>query len=311
MCQLRLWVFLCLLSLISAAQTTFRSDVRLVNVSFSVRDAGGKLIENLTQNDFEVFEDGAPQKIAFFAKSQDVPLSLALVVDISGSQSSFVKAHQKDLRVFLDKVLTPKDKALLVCFVSAPRLITEFTSSGKQLVEALEGYQGVRDRGVYPLLGPPELRVGGSAFYDGVYHTVNQMLAPVEAGRKALIVFSDGEDNASANHMMDTIEIAQSNNVLLFCVRYTQTRNGRLNSRNKYGTSVMQRIAKETGGADFDADEKGLAEHFRSIGDQLRSAYELGYHTTNPPGDGTFHKVVIRPKNPGLKVRAKTGYYAR
>src|SRR5262249_41714608 len=127
---------------------------------------------------------------------------------------------------------------------------------------------------------------------------------------KALIVFSDGEDNASAHHMMDAIEISQTNNVLLFCIRYTEIR-GRLNARNKYGMSVMARIAKETGGADFDATEKDLAVHFREIGDQLRTAYELAYHSTNPPGDGTFHKVSIRVKQEGLTVRAKSGYYAR
>jgi Ca-activated chloride channel family protein len=302
-------------ALVCAAQpqplAKFRSDVQLINVGFTVRDAGGRLIENLTKDDFEIFEDGAPQKVAFFARSQDVPLNLGLVVDLSGSQAAFVKAHQKDMRVFLDRVLTPRDRALLVCFVSAPRLITEFTASGKQLVAALEGYQGVRDRAVYPLLGPPEIRVGGSAFYDGVYHTINQMLAPVDGGRKALIVFSDGEDNASAHNMMETIEVAQSSNVLVFGIRYTEVRNGRVNARNKYGTSVMARISKETGGADFDSYEKDLSEHFREIGDQLRQAYELGYHSTNPQGDGTFQKVTIKPKRPDLTVRAKTGYYAK
>src|SRR5262245_6843922 len=307
-------LLLLLATFVCAAQTpltTFRSDVQLINVGFTVRDSGGKLIENLTRDDFEIFEDGAPQKIAFFARSQDVPLNLGLVVDLSGSQASFVKAHQKDLRVFLDRVLTPRDRALLVCFVSAPRLITELTPSGKQLVSALEGYQNVRDRTVYPLLGPPEIRVGGSAFYDGVYHTIYQMLAPVEGGRKALIVFSDGEDNASAHNMMETIEVAQTSNVLVFAIRYTEIRNGRLNARNKYGTSVMARVSKETGGADFDSQHKDLADHFRQIGDQLRFAYELGYHSTNPQGDGTFHKITIKPKQPGLTVRAKTGYYAK
>jgi len=303
------WLVL-LLPAMCAAQATFRTDVRLVNVSFSVRDGGGRLVEHLTQDDFEVLEDGAPQKMAFFARSTDVPLSLGLVVDLSGSQASFVKAHQKDLRIFLDRVLTTQDRALLVCFGNAPRVITEFTASGKELVAALEGYQGVRDRGMYPLLGPPEIRVGGSAVYDGIYHTVNQMLAPVERGRKALVIFSDGEDNASAHHMLDVIEVAQNHNVLLFGIRYTEVHNGRFNSRYKYGTSVMERIARETGGADFDAREKDLAEHFKQIGDQLRSAYELGYHSTNP-GDSTFHKLTIRVKQPGLTVRAKTGYYSR
>lgn len=83
-----------------------------------------------------------------------------------------------------------------------------------------------------------------------------------------------------------------------------------LNALNKYDISVMERIARETGGADFDARSKSLADNFREIGDQLRSSYELAYHTTNPVADGTFHKISIRLKKPGLSVRAKTGYLA-
>ena len=133
----------------------------------------------------------------------------------------------------------------------------------------------------------------------------------VEHGRRALIIFSDGEDNSSAHHMLDAIEAAQANDVLLFTIRYTEVRDGRLNARNKYGMSVMERIARETGGADFDGQGKGLLEGFRQIGEQLRSSFELAYHTSNPAGDKTFHKIVIKSKQPGLTVRAKTGYYAR
>ena len=137
------------------------------------------------------------------------------------------------------------------------------------------------------------------------------MMQNVERGRRALIVFSDGEDNSSAHHMMEAIEAAQANDVLLFTIRYTEVRDGRLNARNKYGMSVMERIARETGGADFDGTGKGLVNGFRQIDEQLRSSFELAYHTSNPAGDKTFHKIVIKPKQPGLTVRSKTGYYAR
>src|SRR3954454_7701137 len=128
----------CLLASVSAAQTTFKSDVRLVNVAVAVRDPGGKLVDNLTQDDFEIVEDGVPQKVAFFARSSDVPLHLGLVVDISGSQSAFVKAHQHDLKTFLDKSLSQRDRAFLICFASHPRLIVDYTSSGRKLVDALK-----------------------------------------------------------------------------------------------------------------------------------------------------------------------------
>jgi Ca-activated chloride channel family protein len=306
------WGVLCLIApLVCSAQTPFRVDVQLINIGFSVRDAQGKLIPYLTKDDFEVFEDGVPQKVSFFARSVDVPLNLGLVVDISGSQGAFIKQHRKDVRTFLTEVLGPLDRAFLLCFANHPRLITEYKSSAKYLVDALQGFEDARNKNIYPMLGPIEIRTAGTAFYDALYHTANQMMANTEMGRKAILVFSDGEDNASAHHMMDAIEIAQSNNVLLFCLRYTDLRDGRWTARNKYGAGVMERLARETGGGDFDATEKGLAENFRLIGEQLRSAYELGYHSTNPDRDGTFRKLRIHVKRPGLIVRAKTGYYAR
>jgi VWFA-related protein len=308
----RLWLVLCLLPLGCGAQTPFRVDVHLVNVGFSVRDSGGRLIGNLTQDDFEVFEDGVPQKIAFFARSKDVPLSLGLAVDISGSQGAFVRAHERDLRTFLHQALSARDNAFLLCFASNPRLVTEFTPSGRNLADALEGFQRTNHRRDYPMLGPVEIRTGGTAFYDAIYYSVAQMFANVDRGRRALIIFSDGEDNTSAHHMMDVIEIAQANDVLLYCVRYTELREGgRWTATNKYGRSVMERIARETGGSDYDARERELAEHFRQIGEELRSSYQLGYHSTNPVEDGTFHKIAIRVKQPGVTVRTKTGYYAK
>ena len=132
-----------------------------------------------------------------------------------------------------------------------------------------------------------------------------------ERGRRALIIFSDGEDNSSAHHMMETVEAAQANNVTLFTIRYTENPMNRLNARNKYGIGVMERIARETGGVDFDGQGKGLQKGFHDIDEQLRSSFELAYHSGNPSGDKSFHKITIKPKQPGLTVRAKAGYYSR
>jgi len=299
---------LCLLAGLLAAQQTIRVDVHLVNVGFSVRDANGHLVTNLTQDDFEVSEDGVPQKISFFARSTDVPLKLGLLMDVSGSQDSFVKPHIKDLQTFLKSVLGPKDEAFMVCFGNHLRLVSDFSNSAKELVNGLETLH--KGKVEFAEIGPREHRILGTAFYDAIYYSVTQMLAHAEGGRKALIIFSDGEDNSSAHHMMEAIEAAQSQDVLLFAVRYTEERNGQLNARNKYGIRVMERIARETGGADYDAKEKGLKANFEQIGEQLRSSYEMAYHSTDPSDDGTFRKIKIRTKQPGLTVRAKTGYYA-
>ncbi|HEY2013928.1 MAG TPA: VWA domain-containing protein [Bryobacteraceae bacterium] len=325
-----------LLTAACLAQVQFRSDVHLINVAFSVRDAQGKLVTDLHEADFEMVEDGVPQKIAFFARSQDVPLNLGLIMDVSGSQGSFVKPHLKDLELFLQNVLGQEDRAFLLCFGNRLRMVSDFSSSATELTEALRDFHNIGERRALnwnrkrkkkeseplpppvPELGPAEIRTAGTAFYDAIYYAIGEKLAGSDKpggqdhGRRALVIFSDGEDNSSAHHMMEAIESAQANDVLLFCIRYTEVRGGRLTARNKYGTSVMERIARETGGVDFDAREKGLAEGFKQIGEQLRSSYELGYHSSNPVSDDSFHKIAIRMKDhPGMTVRAKTGYYAR
>src|SRR5207244_1417409 len=123
------------------AQAPIRVDVSLVNVGFSVRDARGNLVTNLTQDDIEITEDGVPQRIAFFARSTDVPLNLGLVMDVSGSQQSFIKPHHKDLQSFLKTVLSPKDKAFLLAFANRVMLVCDYTGSGKELVNALGDFE--------------------------------------------------------------------------------------------------------------------------------------------------------------------------
>lgn len=296
-----------------AGQTVIRTDVRLVNVSFSVRDARGNLVTDIGRDDVEVAEDGAPQKISFFARSTEVPLNLVLSLDFSGSQDQFVRAHHRDLETFLKTVLGPRDRASLVGFSNNPRLVTELSGSASEIIAALKGFESAHSRSIYPLLGNIEIRDpnGGTAFYDAIYFPIVQVLEPVQQGRRAAVVFSDGEDNDSARTEFEVIEAAQNTNTVLYCLRYTQMKEERLTARNKQGTTVMQRLAGDTGGEEFDARAAGLDEHFEKIAAQLHASYELGYHTTNPASDGTFRKITIRVKQPELVVRAKAGYYAR
>ena len=289
-----------------------RVDVSLVNVSFTARDRAGTLVSNLTKDDVEVFDDGVPQAISFFARSADLPLSLGLVVDASGSQEHSIRRHQHDLEVFLKSVLQPRDKAFVLCFGNHLRLASDLSSSPRFLLDGLAAFGHERERSKMPELGPVEERDLGTAFYDAIYYATTLKLSRAEGGRKALIVFSDGEDNSSAHHLLDAIESAQSEDVVVYGIRYTEpNKKGRLTARNKYGMRVMERISRETGGSDFDAQKADLEQSFRRIGEELRSSYELAYHVTNHPADGTFHKLVIRARQPDLSVRTKTGYFAR
>jgi len=295
----------------SGAQETpaIRSSVNLVNVSFVARDARGALVDQLKEDDVEVLEDSVPQKIAFFAKSSDVPLTLGLIVDASGSQEHFSKKHEKDLEIFLKGVLGPKDRAFLLCFGNHLRLVSDFTQSGLDVIARMKEYE--KSSGHFPELGPKEDRDLGTAFYDSIYYSVQEKLA-TETGRKALLIFSDGEDNSSSNDMMTTIEAAQAANVLVYTIRYTDPgKHGELTARNKYGMKVMDRIAKDTGGAHVDAKATDPKEYFQQIAEELRTSYTLSYYPTNPMKDDNFRRISVRPTREGTKFRTKSGYFAR
>jgi Ca-activated chloride channel family protein len=298
----------CLLVANGLGQEPIRVNVRLVNVAFSARDSHGALVENLTKDGVEVFEGAVSQQISFFAHSVDVPLTLGLVVDFSGSQDQFSKQHKRDLQVFLKDVLGPKDRAFLVCFGNHIRLVSDLSQSGAQMTQELDDYR--HNDGHFPELGPKESRDLGTAFYDSIFYSVTEKLAS-ESGRRALLVFSDGEDNSSSHDMMTAIEAAQSENVQIFTIRYTEKKHGKLTARSKYGIRVMDRVAKETGGQHIDAEATDPETYFRQIAEELRSSYELAYYPSNPIRDDTFRKIAIRPKMAGITVRSRTGYFSR
>jgi VWFA-related protein len=138
--RLTLIILLILTSGLSFSEEPIRVNVKLVNVAFSARDSSGALVSSLTKDDVEVFEDAVQQKISFFAHSVDVPLTLGLIVDFSGSQDQFSKQHQHDLEVFLKDILGPKDRVFLIGFGNHLRLISDFSQSGPELMDRLKLY---------------------------------------------------------------------------------------------------------------------------------------------------------------------------
>ena len=289
-------------------QQPIKVDVNLVNVAFTARDAQGKLVESLKREDVELLEDAVPQKIEFFARSTDLPLTLALIVDVSGSQDEFGKKHKKDLEVFLKEILRPQDRVLLVCFGNHLRLVSDTTNSAERILENYKEFD--KGKKHFSEIGPVEDRDLGTAFYDSIYYSVTEKLA-AGGGRKAILMFSDGEDNSSSHNMMTAIETAQAENVPVYAIRYTEKKHGQLTARNKYGISVMDRVAKETGGAHIDAEETDPHTYFRQIAEELRTSYEVAYYPSNKAKDGTFRKIVVKPKQEGVRIRAKTGYFAK
>jgi Ca-activated chloride channel family protein len=303
----RLALILSLAGGAAAQDVSFRVDTNLVTVTAMVRAADGRLAGDLRREDFEIFENGEPQTIRFFGRSSDLPLTLALAVDASGGQKEFIRRHRRDLAAFLKSVLTPRDQAMLAGFGDSIRLVSDLTNRVEPLMDALRAYE--KRPSEFPAIGERERRVEGTALFDAQYALLTGRFAQIGVGnRRALIVFSDGEDNSSARHMLDVIDAAQAADTILYAIRYTDADPDRLSARNKYGMRVMARLARETGGADFDGQEDNLRDAFRTIGEELRTMYELAYQPSVPPGEGGFRRVEVRVKRGGFRVRSKSGY---
>jgi Ca-activated chloride channel family protein len=284
-------------------------ETHLIDTTLSVRDADGRVVTGLTQDDFTVIEDGVQQKIRFFAHDNQLPLSIGLVIDASGSQEKFVKEHEKDIEAFLRQVLEPSDQAFAVCFGNHLRLVSGSTSSAPAIMDGIRSFdKGNTD---FPEIGPKEKRELGTALYDAVFFSVTEKLAGIHQRRKVLLVFSDGEENSSEHDLLDAIEAAQNADVLIYAIRYTELKHGKMDARDRYGVRALDHLTTQTGGRTFDFHATNLKQDFTEITGDLRSLYELAYQSTNPTRDGTYRKVLIKTNHAGLSVRARTGYYAR
>jgi Ca-activated chloride channel family protein len=293
------------------AQTTpvFQAETHLVTLTFSARDGAGHFVQQLGRDDFSIYEDGMPQKISLFSRESELPLTIGIVVDASDSQKKFVHQHLKDIHTFLSSILRPQDQAFAICFGDHLRLVSDLTSNPSQISDGLEQFdKGSRD---FPELEPDDTRSGGSAVYDAIYAGVEEKLAKAPNHRRALILFTDGEENSSAHDEIETIAAAQGSDVLIYAIRYTEMKKHHPSADNRHGMTGLKHITEQTGGRDFDALHEDIPQTFRQIGDELRSVYSVGYYSTNKRHDDTFRKVVVEPNTEGILIRAKTGYYAK
>src|SRR6266446_4789319 len=167
-------------------------DVDVVNILCTVYDQRGALVTDLKQDDFKVFENGKAQQIRYFARETNLPLTLALLLDVSGSVSRFVELEKNTEARFLEAVLRPDDQALLMGFSSTIILWQDLTPSGPRLNAALQRLRSVPFKGL-PGEGQP---MPSTLLYDAVQATANEKLKNV-AGRKAMVIISDGLDNGS------------------------------------------------------------------------------------------------------------------
>jgi VWFA-related protein len=304
-----LFLGLCMPGIVLAQATTFHAETHLVTLTFSARDTDGHFVDSLSRDDFSVYEDGVEQKVSLFSRESELPLTLGLVVDASQSQEKFLQQHLRDIQIFLGSILRPQDQAFAVCFGDRLRLVSDLSSNPAVIADGLSKFD--KNSHSFPELEPDETRSGGSAVYDAVFGSVTEKLARNPGHRKALILFTDGEENSSAHDEIDTIAAAQEADTLIYAVRYTQMKHNKLSADNRHGIAALHHMAEQTGGRDFDALHTDLPQTFKEIGDELRSVYSIGYYSTNKTPDNTFRKIVVESQTAGVTIRAKSGYYAR
>jgi len=271
---------------------TIRSEVALVNVFFTAKDRDGRPIRDLKADDFQVSENRRPQQIEYFSElgeQSDMPLTIALLIDTSGSVKQKLEYEKTTASEFFKEILRPnQDLALIIQFDSEVVLVQDFTQSQADLINALSN-----------------LKAGNStSLYDAVYLAAEEKLK-LEIGRKVMVVITDGEDTDSKISKEEAIEAAQRSDALIYGIGVRSRGFG-----SNFG--VLKKFAEETGGEFFSprANLDEIRDAFRSIGEDIQGQYSLAYRSSDWRKDGGFRSIDIRCKVRGVRIRARKGYYA-
>lgn len=288
------------------AQGTIKSQVTLVNIFATVRDKNKKIVTDLKKEDFKLSEDSQDQTIAFFSKESTLPITLALLLDTSGSEQFMLGGIQEAGSSFLTRVLRKGDEALVMSFDSDVDLLSDFTDDRAILDRAVHRAR-VNIPGGGTIAGNPgpigTQHQTGTALYDAIYLACSEKLN-TEAGRKAIIIVTDAQDEGSRVRIEEAVESAQRTDSVIHILLVADPHFGA-------NVSAAKKLSDETGGRVISvSSEKKLSEAFDQISEELRSQYTLGYYPTNTTHDGKFRKIKVDTENKDLKVLARKGYYA-
>lgn len=294
---------------------TLKVNVNVVQLFFNVKDKHGALIPNLTKDDFTIAEDGKAQTIKYFTAESNLPLTLGIMIDSSGSQTNVLDMEKQVGGAFLKQILTDKDEAYVISFDISVDLLQDFTRDVHRLQAALNKAKINVDytSGGVPGLGGgpvPTQNAPGTLLYDAVYLSAHDMLAK-EVGRKAMILLTDGQDEGSRLKIQDAIEAAQKADAIVYVLLCADRGSYFSMGMGYSGEGDMKKLTEATGGRVINVGNKfdKLREAFNQIAAELRSQYNIGYVPTNDKQDGTYRKLDIKCKD-NYKIQARAGYYA-
>jgi len=325
----------------TSKDTTFTAGVDVVNVFATVRDHEGKLVRDLTKDDFTLDEDGRAQVIRYFSQESNIPLTLGLLVDTSMSQRRVLGEERTASYRFLDQVLREdKDHAFLIHFDHEVELLQDITSSRRKLETAL-GQLELPDRpgqgsgrwgaggGGGRNGGGGGHRGGGTLLYDSVLLASDELMKK-QTGRKALILLTDGVDNGSKSFLSKAVESAQRADTLVYSILFADQdayngggwgggrgmgrRGGgypRGGDERPDGKKVLERISRQTGGSFFEVSKKQpIDKVYDQIQEELRNQYSLGYSPVKSDAGAGYRHIHIAIRRPDLTVQTRDGYYA-
>ena len=281
--------------------TTFKVDVKLVNVYATVTDLRGAPIGNLTKDDFSISEDGVPQRISVFSKESQLPLSIVLAVDTSSSTRKDIRLELEAARRFIHSIIRPQDVVALFAFATDVREMTPFTAKMRQIDSAINAVE-----------------VGGAtSLYDAIYLAGKALMN--REGRKVLVLITDGGDTASSIGYREALRAAQQSEALVYSLIDVPVEASA--GRNTGGEHALIQISNDTGGKYYYASNiEQLDKAFEQISDELRTQYLLAYYPVSRRASSDFRQidVAVRGHDPGegstddagkMIVRARRGYY--
>ena len=288
-------VLACLGAVGLAAQQHIRVGVELVSLNVTVTDGTNKYVSGLGEDDFDVFEDGAKQKLTFFSPTQQ-PISLAILLDTSASMEERMGIAQ-EAAIGFTRQLHKDDQAEVIDFDSQVRVLSPFTNDGQALEKAIRTTSAN----------------GSTSLYNAVYIALKDM-KKVKASsandirRQAIVLLSDGDDTSSLIEFDEVLDLAKRSETVIYSIGLRQ---GEIARREfKEAEFVLRQLSNQTGGrAYFPTDARELPKIYQSIWDELSSQYTMGYSSTNPKRDGAWRRIQVRLTKPGLAARTKLGYY--
>jgi Ca-activated chloride channel family protein len=283
-------------TVLTAAQgQRIRSGVELVSLNVTATDGQGKYATDLNEEEFEVYEDGAKQKLTFFSKTQQ-PISLALLLDTSASMDERMGIAQ-EAAIGFARQLHKEDQAEVIDFDSQVRVLSPFTNDAAALEKAI--------RATTPN--------GSTSLYNALYIALKE-LKKVKASstsdirRQAIVLLSDGDDTSSLIEFDQVLDLAKRSEVVIYAIGLRQ---GEIARREfKEAEFVLKQLATETGGrAYFPTDARELAKIYQGIWDELSSQYAVAYSSANPKRDGAWRRIQVRLLRSSITARTKQGYY--